>query len=167
MINGVRGVGATVGVGSLQHPTVLGAAVGPAGSPGFQIIEEVNLRSDTYSFDGPSEFIPGFTQSGQNSFVDVRDQISTAGDYSFSVNGVSKALYSFNYNRSESDISTLTTNELRDQFGTDATIIDNIVRADLSTLISQDVFGKPLWKWCLSLSLLFLMIETILLRFWK
>jgi hypothetical protein len=128
---------------------------------------EINLRNDTYSFEGSSEFIPGFVQSGPKSFIDVRDQISNAGDYTFSVNGIPNAVYSFNFDRSESDITTLSTQEIRDQFGTDVTIIENIVFADLSSVISQDMFGKPLWKWCLSLSLLFLMLETILLRFWK
>jgi hypothetical protein len=46
-------------------------------------------------------------------------------------------------------------------------IIEGTYAQDFSTVVSAQSQGTHLWKWCLILTLLFLLAETLLLRLWK
>ena len=73
----------------------------------------------------------------------------------------------FNYDRVESNLDHLTKAELKNKYGAQANIMDNTLTADLTSVIKEKDQGVTLWRWCLILALLFLAIETLLLRFWK
>ena len=70
------------------------------------------------------------------------------------------ALVSFNYNRSESDLSTIDKNLLDNLKTTES--IDSI----LSTLKS-DRTDNSFWKWFIALCLLFLLTEIAIQKFIK
>ena len=116
------------------------------------------------------EFIPGHRSI--NSHIDIypHDQINLAANYSMYHNEEILKGLSFNYDRTESDMSFYTTEELEaylsDTGNTSVMIIKGDETPFVQTLkaLSQ---GVHLWRWFILLALMFLAIEVILLRFWK
>lgn len=108
------------------------------------------------------EFIPNLR--GNSLFVG--DQIQKAGHFSlFDTRNQQLAQLAFNYDRAESDLSTLQKDDLK----TLSNRYENIRLIDqkteqLSAYLGQLNNGKPLWIYCILLSLLFIIIETLLIR---
>ena len=73
----------------------------------------------------------------------------------------------FNFDRVESALEQFSIKELKSQYGEKVNILDNTLNADLTTIIKEKDQGVTLWRWFLILALVFLAIETLLLRFWK
>jgi len=46
-------------------------------------------------------------------------------------------------------------------------ILEQEYRADFGQVIADRTTGKVLWKWCIIFALIFLLLESILLRIWK
>jgi len=135
-----------------------------------EIITSSNLpQSNTggYIMEGPAEFIPGISNHGGEHYIDIRDQIKTAGQYSLSLNEEKLQALSFNYNNIESDITYRDVESINQELGGRANVISNVVTADLSNIIHERRHGMSLWRWCLILALLMLLVETALIRFWK
>lgn len=96
--------------------------------------------------------------------------INQAGNYLLSLNDEPVLGIGFNYNRNESDLRTMSTEDLRQSLNNSgfsrAEILDNS-----SPTFSQSIKvldeGKQLWKICLLIALLFIAVEVLLLRFWK
>lgn len=122
---------------------------------------------ERYLISGNSEFIPGITTTGQVGFIDVRGQVTSDGFYDLTLEGELIETLSFNYDRQESDVSYGDLSTVANQIGSNAQIISETALADLSGYIAEKQDGIRLWRWCLILSLLFLLIETALIRFWK
>jgi len=57
--------------------------------------------------------------------------------------------------------------ELGGLVGDQVAIIEGTSATDFTEIITTQSKGTALWKWCLILALIFLAIETALLRFWK
>ena len=77
---------------------------------------------------------------------------------------------SFNFNRKESDLNCFASNELKEQINNhnyNNISILNIGEKKLIDSLTEPDQGKKLWKLCIILVLLFLGIETLLLRFLK
>ena len=132
---------------------------------------EVNNSSSSneiiYKIKGPDEFIPGQTNLGNTTLVDFNNVIRTAGFYDLSLEDQSIKGLAFNYDRIESNLDYESTTELKDRFGHAANIIDDIASASLGDVIKEKDSGVRFWRWCLILALIFLAVETLLLRFWK
>ncbi len=120
-----------------------------------------------YLMQGPSEFIPGVSNHGGENYIDLRDQIRSAGQYSLTLNEEKLQTLSFNYNKIESDISYRDVESINQELGGKANVISNVVSADLSNIILERRHGTSLWRWCLIFALLMLLVETTLIRFWK
>ncbi len=116
---------------------------------------------------GDTEFIPGLIRQKNDYLIDITDQINTAGIYNLTKNGNAESSLSFNYDRRESNLSLVNLEEIKNEIGVDVNIIEETIQAGLTDFISQKDHGFRLWKYCIMLALLFLAIETILLRFWK
>ncbi|MDG2450784.1 MAG: BatA domain-containing protein, partial [Saprospiraceae bacterium] len=116
---------------------------------------------------GDTEFIPGLIRQKNDYLIDITDQINTAGIYNLTKNGNAESSLAFNYDRRESNLSLVNLEEIKNEIGVDVNIIEETVQAGLTDFISQKDHGFRLWKYCIMLALLFLAIETILLRFWK
>ena len=120
-----------------------------------------------YSIQGESEFIPGINQSGALTFVDIRDQLKESGVYDFLQDGAILSRLSFNYNSLESDVRYGDLSEIESSIGQRVRLIDDIAFADLSQFVKEQHTGIQLWRWFLIIAVLFLLVETVLLRFWK
>jgi hypothetical protein len=137
-----------------------------------EVIEAPNSLSGAetvYKLKGPGEeFIPEQRLIGARVVMGVHSQIDRAGFYSLSLAEEDVLYkYAFNYNRTESDLSYLNVADLGEMVGDRAAIIDIDARADFGALIGERSKGIVLWRWCVILALLFLGIETLLLRLWK
>lgn len=123
--------------------------------------------AEQYLIKGTTEFIPAISSSGNTGFMDIRGQISTAGFYDLTAEDKLVETLAFNYDRKESEVSYGEIKNIAAQIGPDVKIIDDVVLADLSGYISERQEGTRLWRWCLILALLFLLLEIGLIRLWK
>ncbi len=100
----------------------------------------------------------------------VYDQIKNAGNYNLFAGNENVSGISFNYDRKESDLSRYSADELvalyeKSNLG-NFSLID-AGNKDISKVLADISHGKKMWKWCILFVLLFLAVETLLLRFWK
>ena len=113
------------------------------------------------------EFIPEQQIIGQKVLLGVNNQIREAGFYNLFLNEEETlAKYGFNFDRKESELAYYNQTELS-TLNTSFNVIDNTAKASLTPLIGERSQGFVLWRWCLILALIFLGIETLLLRFWR
>ncbi|MCP4440960.1 MAG: hypothetical protein GY810_18720 [Aureispira sp.] len=114
------------------------------------------------------EFIPEQRPMGSRVILGINNQIELAGFYDLFLNAEEVLdKYAYNYDRKESQLELFTQDELTLLIGENANIIDGNYTTDFVDVITTQSKGTPLWKWCLILTLIFLAIETILLRIWK
>lgn len=101
--------------------------------------------------------------------LNTNGEIKIAGAYKLMSKESDSALLAlaFNYDRSESDTRTLNEQafeDLAERLGAKSYIgTADALEAQLSKLEN----GRPLWKWCILFSLLCLLIEILLIRFFK
>jgi len=135
-----------------------------------QIIEVENESNDgdiVYKMTGEEEFIPGQYSIGAKSVIDVNDQIKKAAFYSLKLDNKELGKYAFNYNRLESDLNYIPEADLKSSLGNQVNLISNADSENLTEYIKTEESGKALWKWFIILALIFLGLESLLLRFWK
>jgi hypothetical protein len=115
---------------------------------------------------GEESFIPGQIPSGNQLSLDLSGQVTKSGFYDFTLADSLVTVVGMNYDRTESDRTFLSVNELKDLMGSwsQSRILSGDEPAQLSTTISQKDKGVVLWKWFILLSLLFLIIEIIFIR---
>lgn len=119
--------------------------------------------------NGTEEFIPGQIPQGNKISLDIDDQVKKSGFYDLILNEKQIAKLAFNYDRKESNMSTFDEVELAklgDQ-NTKIKVISEALQANISGTISEKDKGIVLWKWFVVAALLFLAIESLLLRFYK
>ena len=134
------------------------------------LIETDNIIRDDeiiYTIKGKEEFIPAQFNVGSKIMLDVKDQVREAGFYQLSLDDEEISKLAFNYNRLESDLKYYNPDILNDKYGDKSDIISSADADNLKEYISQAESGIPLWKWFIIGVLIFLGIETLLLRFWK
>lgn len=137
-----------------------------------EVLETDNRASSSeliYKLKGKQgEFIPEQRPMGSRVMLGINQQIRLAGFYDlFLKSGEVLDKFGFNYDRKESFMEFYQADELADLVGTDVSIIEGGTAQDFSEIITTQSKGTPLWKWCLVLALIFLALETLLLRFWK
>lgn len=120
-----------------------------------------------FKIKGEEEFIPGQNNKGSTAVLTFNNMISKAGFYDVTLKDEVVKSLAFNYDRIESNLANLTKSDLESRYGAAANILSNSMEADLSTIIKEKDQGITFWRWCLILALIFLAIETLLLRFWK
>ncbi len=116
------------------------------------------------------EFIPGQRGIGAITLLDVYDQISRAGIYNIqdqSDRVLAKA--AFNYSRAESVMEFIPVSVLRAHAASmpQLEVLESAAEQNLQILIAERSRGVPLWRWFLLGALMFLLIESLLIRFWK
>jgi len=136
-----------------------------------EIIEAENKISSgdlVYKINGIEEFIPGQTNLGNKILLDVNDQVSKDGFYTLNLDKNKISDLSFNYDRKESNMM-VTTSNLMDELAESSSVklLDGSLKAEFSSYINEKDKGIVLWWWCLILALVFLAIETLLLRVWS
>lgn len=134
----------------------------------LQADHQIDQQEIVYKLKGKAgEFIPQQRILGNKVLLTTNDQIDQAGYYDLyleETNILKK--FAFNYDRAESDLRFLPADELRERFGDLVQVLEAGDNAVLTARISQDSQGIPLWRWCIILSLIFLGLEVLLLRFW-
>lgn len=137
-----------------------------------EVIEANHTASETetaYKLAGiGEEFIPEQRIVGTTVFLSVNDQVRQAGFYELFLKANSALdQFAFNYDRSESELSYYPQAELKNLVGENINVIDASAKANFEQLIGERSQGVVLWRWCLILALIFLGLETLILRFWK
>lgn len=75
--------------------------------------------------------------------------------------------YAFNYNRIESNMETVSAEVLENLKSDNVAVLSGEKQNNLASVIATQEQGKILWKVFLLLSLLFLLIEILLIRLLK
>jgi hypothetical protein len=100
----------------------------------------------------------------------VHEQVTKAGNFTINVSENKKDGVAFNYNRIESDLNALSVASLDDLLINNGLfnfqVLDTQVK-DISDVINEINLGKRLWKVCIIFALIFLLVEILLLRFYR
>jgi hypothetical protein len=129
-------------------------------------LDKANLTLDKdFRITGPVEFIPGVTPLGNRLLVDVQGQIREAGFYTIDQENQKIASLAFNYDRRESDLRIMEPEDLPESDRITLWVDED--KVDFTQLIRDTQQGKPLWKWCIIMALLFIAFEIALIRLWK
>ncbi len=124
------------------------------------------IKSTTSDF----EFIPEHRKVNEHLDIFPHGQIVQAGNYTLLEGSRSLKGLAFNYDRAESVMQFYTANDLKEfitkQNLRNIQVIDTPDKPIVQTLTEMSQ-GIRLWKWFVIAALLFLLAESLLLRFWK
>ena len=113
-------------------------------------------------------FIPGQITQGRKTILSFRDQVREAGHFDLLFNQTLLDRPAFNYDRKESDQTAYTPSELEEEFGNDhIKVLSQAQINDINNFITAKDEGIHIWKWLLIAALVFLGLETLLIRMWK
>ncbi|HEY1024130.1 MAG TPA: BatA domain-containing protein [Sphingobacteriaceae bacterium] len=114
------------------------------------------------------EAIPEIRQTAGGSAVYVADQIRESGSYRLTRGDSLLALISFNDNRTESDLSYASDDELQAQFpASEVDLLTAEAESSIRNEVAASNFGTDMWKLCIILALVFLAAEALLIRFYR
>jgi hypothetical protein len=132
----------------------------------FKKQEVVKMTSQ----DGNFEIIPEQKMMDNKMQLLIHDQLKEAGNYTINVSEKDKNGVAFNFDRIESDLTTLSIDNLYELLQTHSLnnfhVLNTQVR-DITGVINDINLGKRLWKVCIIFALFFLLLEILLLRFYK
>jgi len=116
------------------------------------------------------DIIPETRVVGQTVQILLHNMLSEPGNYQLMANSTIKKGYAFNYNRTESNLRCYSIEEL--EMKVEKASLSNFFilssgRTENSANLSTIGDGTKLWKLCIIFALVFLAIETLLLRFLK
>lgn len=116
-----------------------------------------------------NEFFPGISNTANNLELNIAGQISEAGFYELNKSTKNIDCLAFNFNRWESDLTTISLKDflpLLIQKGFKVQIFESNTSV-LKIQIQEANFGVKLWRYFLLFSLLFFIIEILLIKFFK
>lgn len=122
------------------------------------------------SLDNYTEFIPGHRNEPFGVLLFFEDQVENAGNYKVLFGEEEIAPLSFNYNHQESDLKCDDEKELQQWLSEEGYNNIQIIERGKKTVterLSEMDTGVRLWRYFVIAALLFLLLETVLLRFWK
>ena len=117
--------------------------------------------------NGKDEFIPENRSVGNTILLRVNTTLSSDGHYTINANNKNLGVAAFNFDRTESTLKFTEKDELKKIFSQKNHLVLDNTRTNLAAEVKQIKDGILLWKLCVILSLLFLLIEVLLIRFWK
>merc|ERR1712127_24497 len=114
------------------------------------------------------EFIPVQRAIGNKVVLGINNQILQAGFYNLYLNPTEKLnKFAFNFDRKESNLDYYNSTDLATVVGDQIQIIEGTNAVDITQLIGERSRGIIMWRWFIIAALVFLIIEALLLRFWK
>lgn len=115
------------------------------------------------------EYIPGQRIVGNNLYLEIPKYTLTKGFYDIYGEENFLGTIALNIDERESKLSAYSEAELEDQFENlqNVSVFDVGNSKEAEADIKELKFGTPLWKYALILSLLFLLVEVLLIRFFK
>lgn len=142
------------------------------GTDEFLETSKVLSGENVFHIKGKKNFdiIPEHQTVNGRTDVFLHSQVKEAGSYDLYADQEKIAPVSFNFNRLESDLTCLNSDELKDQLDKYNLFNINILNTtnnSLKSSLEELDEGKKLWKLCLLLALVFLALEVFLLRFMK
>lgn len=117
--------------------------------------------------DGDFELIPDLRPEHDFTLLYPHNQVHTAGCYLLRQGSKVLCAHAFNYDRNESRMEFLTPSEVQKGVKDNHLETYSVIRhaqKPLDQLIRAQQDARPLWRWCLLLCLLFLALETALIR---
>ena len=102
--------------------------------------------------------------------LETAESVEDAGWYQLNRQVSTYAFLAFNYDRRESDPAVWTSEELENatlDWPENARQQYVGERSQLAGMLQKDSLGRSFWKLCILLTLLFVLIEVLLLKFWK
>ena len=114
------------------------------------------------------EFIPEQMKVENSLYLHIKNEVNKSGI--FELNGIDKSsnpAIAFNFNRTESNLNFLKESDLKEKLATANIDVMNVNHKNLTAVVGEINQGITLWKVCLLLALLFILIEVLLLRFWN
>lgn len=132
----------------------------PSGDQTFHVI---NSATNT-------DVIPAVRITPSGLSVQADAQLDRAGNYNVVKGNEEVAVLSYNYNRGESDLKFLDEDRLLDRLresGLSKAILYKSTEPDLGKVLAEINSGISLWKYCVIFCLIFLLIEILIIRFWK
>lgn len=127
--------------------------------------EPISITNTKYNVD----FISQTIETGNKTYLNIGDYINKSGNYAIVKDKAISNVISFNYNRSESDMSFADINKIK-------AIIENNklnnwrIFSSSNEHLTQEIlndYGKQLWYYFIILALLFLALETVFIRLFK
>lgn len=122
------------------------------------------------NLNGKFSFIPGMMNRDGKTWLYVGQQMLDAGNYLLKSSDKLIGALSFNYSRQESKMdywSQSEINEMSDKYLKGSVRVLSSEKGELKKAIQEEYEGIQLWKWFVLAALFFLLIEMILLRFFK
>ena len=114
------------------------------------------------------EFIPGQTNIENTLYINTGNQVKVAGIFELELpTSAEKPSLAFNYNRTESALKFYDETALKEKLQQGGIELINVNNKNMAAVAGEINEGVVLWKWCVILALLFLLVEVALLRFWK
>ncbi|MCU0417602.1 MAG: BatA domain-containing protein [Cytophagaceae bacterium] len=113
------------------------------------------------------EFIPLQNRIGNDVMVEVSNELNTSGIADILLGNKVERHIAFNPSVKESLLDSYSSDELSEVFknSSHVSVWDTSDPARFSETLKSHLEGKPLWKYCIILALLFLFIEIALIRF--
>ena len=134
----------------------------------IQITNQSNESDQVYTVRGESEFIPGITNYGKSTILDLKNQIDKSGFYRLYFGEEEIKSLAFNYDRKESNLQVYSQENLEELLkNSNINIISDYDQTQLATLVQQKDKGVLLWKWFIWAALLFLLLEILFIRLLK
>jgi hypothetical protein len=124
-------------------------------------------RSESANAAVEQEFIPEQRIVGAKALLTPGTQLGEAGWYDALLRDTVMAVFAYNYDRKESDLRCLTEDELKERLAPNMEILARSAKADFTAVVTEEDRGVSLWRWCLVFVLLFLAVESLLLRLWR
>lgn len=117
---------------------------------------------------GTSEIIPEQKTVLSTLILKVNDLIKNAGFYTL-IDEQKKPVqdFAFNFNRKESDLSCLNFDEISEKLSPNVKLMKLNPEANLATIVGEKDRGIILWKWFVVFALIFLALESLIIRFLK
>jgi hypothetical protein len=135
----------------------------------------VNVPGDSLSanellvLSGKQELTPAQRNTQQGSVLDLAGLDISEGIYAARRGKDTVQWIAFNQNKAESKLKRMREADLRVAFGQNADVytVDATASQAIAAAIKENYQGIPLWKYALVAALFFILMEILLLRFWK
>jgi hypothetical protein len=115
---------------------------------------------------GSQNIIPDARQQEGSTLLYIADQLHETGIYDLKKQDSTVAVLAFNDDRSESDLSYLTSTDLSKLVPSAGRVFQS-GKGPITAAITETNFGLQLWKLCIILALIFLGAEIALIRYLK
>ena len=102
--------------------------------------------------------------------IDAGEQVQSAGFFELMKGSTLGAVLAFNYDRKESEMKFMSEEEITNKSAAAHLSEWRVLKSsvpDLGKTLNAMNQGVPLWKYAILLTLIFLLVETLLIRFWK